>query len=193
MRVEDAERVARAGGQPAVQLVLGLLAEVAALRGRVDEHERPLKRDSTNSALRPSRDPPLARQHCSALARECAKASSRQPGGQPGHERKARSRRPTVSMSAFNICPTGAGAGTCSTAGRSVGRPGRRSELGAPGHHAAGGRAPAVASGVPVLRQEHARRVARRGVELGVRPAPGGAYRGVRRRVPAACTLTPRH
>ena len=54
MRVEDAEQVARAGGEPAVQLVLGLLTEVAALRERVEEHERLLKRDSTNSSLPPS-------------------------------------------------------------------------------------------------------------------------------------------
>jgi transposase len=82
--------VARAGGEPAVQLVLGLLAEVAALRERVDEHERLLKRDSTNSSLPPSRDPPLTRQQRRALARERAKASLRKPGGQPGHEGKTR-------------------------------------------------------------------------------------------------------
>ena len=34
-----------------MQLVVGLLAEVAALRERVDEHERLLRRDSTNSSL----------------------------------------------------------------------------------------------------------------------------------------------
>lgn len=82
--------MARAGGEPAVQLVLGLLAEVAVLRERVDEHERLLKRDSTNSSLPPSRDPPLTRQQRRALARDRAKASLRKPGGQPGHEGKTR-------------------------------------------------------------------------------------------------------
>ena len=94
MRVEEAGRIARAGGEPAVQLVLGLLAETAALRERVDEHERLLKRDSTNSSLPPSRDPPLTRQQRRALARERAKASLRKPGGQPGHEGKAREMAP---------------------------------------------------------------------------------------------------
>ncbi len=73
-----------------MQLVLGLLEEVAALRERVDEHERLLKRDSTNSSLPPSRDPPLTRQQRRALARKRAKASLRKPGGQPGHEGKTR-------------------------------------------------------------------------------------------------------
>ena len=92
MRVADAERIARAGGEPAVELVLGLLAEIAALRERVDEHERLLKRDSTNSSLPPSRDPPLTRQQRRALARERAKKDlqKRQAGGQPGHEGKTR-------------------------------------------------------------------------------------------------------
>ncbi len=90
MRVEDAERIALAGGQPARELVVELLAELAALRERVDEHERLLKRDSTNSSLPPSRDPPLTRQQRRALARERAKASLRKAGGQPGHEGKTR-------------------------------------------------------------------------------------------------------
>jgi len=88
----DAERVARAGGEPAVELVLGLLAEITALRGRVDEHDRLLKRDSTNSSLAPSNDPPLTRQQRRALARERAKndMQRRKAGGQPGHQGKTR-------------------------------------------------------------------------------------------------------
>lgn len=92
MRVVDAERIARAGGEPAVELVLGLLAEVTALRERVDEHERLLKRDSTNSSLAPSNDPPMTRQQRRALARERAKQDlqRRKAGGQPGHQGKTR-------------------------------------------------------------------------------------------------------
>ena len=91
MRVADAERVARAGGEPAVELVLGLLAEITALRARVDEHDRLLKRDSTNSSLAPSNDPPLTRQQRRARERERAKQQGRkQRGGQPGHEGKSR-------------------------------------------------------------------------------------------------------
>jgi transposase len=90
VRVVDAERVALAGGEPARELVLGLLAEVAALRERVDEHERLLNRDSTNSSLPPSRDPPMTRQQRRAEARRRAKESLRKAGGQPGHEGKSR-------------------------------------------------------------------------------------------------------
>jgi transposase len=90
VRVVDAERVALAGGVPARELVVGLLAEVAALRERVDEHERLLNRDSTNSSLPPSRDPPMTRQQRRAEARRRAKESLRKAGGQPGHEGKSR-------------------------------------------------------------------------------------------------------
>jgi transposase len=87
----DAERIARAGGEPAVELVLGLLAEIAALRERVDEHDRLLKQDSTNSSKAPSNDPPLTRQQRRARERERAKREGRkQRGGQPGHEGKSR-------------------------------------------------------------------------------------------------------
>jgi transposase len=91
VRVADAERIAGAGGEPAVELVLGLLAEISALRERVDEHDRLLKRDSTNSSLAPSNDPPLTRQQRRARERERAKQQGRkQRGGQPGHEGKSR-------------------------------------------------------------------------------------------------------
>jgi transposase len=72
-------------------LVLGLLAEITALRERVDEHDRLLKRDSTNSSLAPSNDPPLTRQQRRARERERAKQQGRkQRGAQPGHEGKSR-------------------------------------------------------------------------------------------------------
>ena len=112
MRVEEAERIALAGGAPARELVLGLLAEVAALRERVDEHERLLKRDSTNSSLPPSRDPPLTRQQRRALARERAKASLRKPGGQPGHDGKTREPpNPEQITAGFDHLPVGCGCG----------------------------------------------------------------------------------
>lgn len=111
LRVEEAERIARAGGEPAVQLVLGLLAEIAALRERV-EHERLLKRDSTNSSLPPSRDPPLTRQQRRALARERAKQSLRKPGGQPCHGGKTRELAGPEQVSAdFDHLPAGCGCG----------------------------------------------------------------------------------
>ena len=91
MRVADAERIAWAGGEPAVELVLGLLAEITALRERVDEHDRLLKRDSTNRSLALSNDPPLTRQQRRARERERAKQEGRKKRGeQPGHEGKTR-------------------------------------------------------------------------------------------------------
>jgi transposase len=91
VRVVDAERIALAGGEPARELVLGLLAEITALRERVDEHDRVLKQDSTNSSKAPSNDPPLTRQQRRARERERAKQQGRKKrGGQPGHEGKTR-------------------------------------------------------------------------------------------------------
>jgi len=90
VRVVDAERIARSGGEPAVGLVLGLLAEITALRERVDEHERLLKRDSTNSSLAPSNDPPLKlKKHRPTLLPMTLQASERgsslcAPGISPG-------------------------------------------------------------------------------------------------------------
>ena len=74
-----------------MELTLGLLAEITALRVRVDEHERLLSRDSRNSSVAPSNDPPLTRQQRRARDRERAKAQGRKSrGGQPGHEGKGR-------------------------------------------------------------------------------------------------------
>ena len=71
--------------------MLGLLAEIAALRERVDKHERLLQQDSRNSSKAPSNDPPLTRQQRRARERERAKQQGRkQRGGQPGHEGKTR-------------------------------------------------------------------------------------------------------
>jgi hypothetical protein len=117
VRVEEAAAIALAGGEPAREFVLGLLGEVAALRERVDEHERLLKRDSTNSSLAPSRDPPLTRQQRRALARERAKASLRKPGAQPGHEGKAREMAAPESVDErFEHLPERCDAGIASTA-----------------------------------------------------------------------------
>ena len=58
---------------------------------KVSEHDRLLKRDSRNSSLAPSNDPPLTRQQRRARERERAKREGRkQRGGQPGHEGKTR-------------------------------------------------------------------------------------------------------
>ncbi|MBA3371261.1 MAG: hypothetical protein H0T96_07400 [Thermoleophilaceae bacterium] len=90
MRREDAEAVALAGGEPARELAAQLIEQVAALRTEVEELRRQLGRSSENSSTPPSQDPPRTRAERRAVARKHFKASSRKPGGQPGHEGKSR-------------------------------------------------------------------------------------------------------
>ena len=73
-----------------VGLVAGLRAENAALRERIEELERQVNRNSGNSSMPPSSDPPLSRAERRRRAREAYKRSMRQTGGQPGHQGKAR-------------------------------------------------------------------------------------------------------
>jgi transposase len=90
---EEIEAVALAGGEPARQLVISLLdqvAEIVVLRERIDELERQINRDSGNSSMPPSSDPPKSRAERRRLAREAYKRSMRNTGGQPGHEGKTR-------------------------------------------------------------------------------------------------------
>lgn len=90
---KDLEQIARAGGEPACELLVELLDEVGRLRERVEELERSAGRDSRNSSRAPSSDPPLTRQQRRALARERAKKNlqrQRQQGAQPGHEGSGR-------------------------------------------------------------------------------------------------------
>ncbi len=67
-----------------------MLVVIRGLEERIEELERRGGRDSQNSSMPPSSDPPMSRQQRRALARERAKASLRGPGGQPGHEGKTR-------------------------------------------------------------------------------------------------------
>lgn len=71
-------------------LVVELRAENAALCERIDELERQAKRDSGNSSMPPSQDPPLSRAERRRRAREAYKRSMRKSGGQPGHPGKSR-------------------------------------------------------------------------------------------------------
>jgi transposase len=97
----EAEAIALAGGEPARDLVLRLLdalGEVAGLQERIEELERQVNRNSRNSSVAPSSDPPLTRQQRRQLARERAKKElerqkreSRAQGAQPGHEGASRS------------------------------------------------------------------------------------------------------
>ncbi len=98
MQYEKASEIARAGGEPAWELVAGLLAEVAKiaeLRERIEELERQVGRDSRNSSMPPSSDSPKSRAERRREAREKAKEwSKRKPGGQPGREGKSREMAP---------------------------------------------------------------------------------------------------
>jgi len=90
MRREEAEVIALAGGEPARELVLGLLDLVVSHELRLEELEREVKRDSSNSSMPPSSDPPASRAERRRLAREAYKRSMRKSGGQPGHQGKTR-------------------------------------------------------------------------------------------------------
>ena len=105
MRREEAEALVAQGADA----VLGV---VRSLEERIEELERRLSRDSTNSSLPPSRDPPLTRQQRRALARERAKASLRKPGAQLGHDGKTRElAAPEQVAAGFDHLPVGCGCG----------------------------------------------------------------------------------
>jgi len=90
---DDAERIALAGGEPARELVLGLLDQLAKLQERVDRLEEQSRRDSRNSSSPPSQDSPKTRAERRREAARKAKAwakreegEKRNQGGQPGHK-----------------------------------------------------------------------------------------------------------
>jgi transposase len=74
--------------------LLAEVAKIAELRERIEELERQVGRDSGNSSMPPSSDPPMSRQERRAEARRRAKESLRRQGGQPGHEGKSREMAP---------------------------------------------------------------------------------------------------
>jgi transposase len=65
-------------------------AVIRRLEERIDELERKSDRDSGNSSMPPSSDPPKSRAERRRLAREAYKRSMRKSGGQPGHQGKTR-------------------------------------------------------------------------------------------------------
>jgi len=82
----EAEAIYAQGREVVVEVLLALSArldaqdaQLARLGARVEELEQRLKRDSHNSSLPPSQDPP------SAPKGRPAKGSGRKQGGQPGH------------------------------------------------------------------------------------------------------------
>jgi transposase len=72
------------------QGVDALLAVIRRFEDRIEELERKVNRDSGNSSLPPSSDPPASRAERRRAAREAYKRSMRKSGGQPGHQGKSR-------------------------------------------------------------------------------------------------------
>lgn len=101
---EDAERIALVGGEPARELVLGLLDQLAKVQERVGRLEEQARRTSRNSSSAPSQDAPNTRAERRAEARRKAKEWSkregekRKPGGQPGHKGSGRALLPEDQM-----------------------------------------------------------------------------------------------
>jgi len=82
----EAEAIYAAGREPVVEALLALSArleaqdaQLAALAERVEELEQRLKRDSRNSSLPPSHDPPWLGK------RGRSRGTGRKQGAQPGH------------------------------------------------------------------------------------------------------------
>jgi transposase len=91
----EAEAIYAQGREPVVDALLALSARLeaqdarlAALAERVDELEQRLKRDSSNSSLPPSHDPPWLGM------RGRSRGTGRKQGGQPGHPGHGRSLLP---------------------------------------------------------------------------------------------------
>jgi transposase len=88
----EAEAIYAAGREPVVEALMALSArlesqdaQLAALSERVEELEQRLKRDSRNSSLPPSHDPPWLGK------RGRSRETGRKQGGQPGHVGHGRS------------------------------------------------------------------------------------------------------
>jgi transposase len=87
-------------------------AVVRRLEERIEELERQVNRNSGNSSMPPSSDPPMTRQERCAEARRRAKESLRKQGGQPGHERKSREMAPPERVDeVFEHLPASCGCG----------------------------------------------------------------------------------
>ena len=67
-----------------------VLALIRRLEERIEELERQVNRNSGNSSMAPSQEPPLSRAERRRRAREAYKRSMRKTGGQPGHQGKTR-------------------------------------------------------------------------------------------------------
>jgi len=100
VELSEAEAIYAQGREPVVEVLLALSArleaqdaQLAKLAERVGELEQRLKRDSRNSSLPPSQDPPWA------AKRGRSRDTGRKRGGQPGHAGHGRSLFPIERVS----------------------------------------------------------------------------------------------
>lgn len=100
MERSEAEAIYTAGREPVVEALLALSArleaqdaQLASLAERVEELERRLKRDSSNSSLPPSHDPPWLGK------RGRSRRTGRKQGAQPGHVGHGRALFPAEQVS----------------------------------------------------------------------------------------------
>jgi transposase len=80
MERADAEAIYEEGREAVVAAILALSAQIATQEERIAELERRLNRNSQNSSLPPSADPP------EAPPRKRAPSSGHRRGAQPGHK-----------------------------------------------------------------------------------------------------------
>jgi transposase len=127
----DAGRASRAELEARVveqeQLIVRLEGKVAEQQALIEELVRRVNRNSGNSSMAPSSEPPLSRAERRRRAREAYKRSLRRSGGQPGHRGKTREMvQPERVDRRFEHLPERCGCGHLFGGGGSGERPGCR-------------------------------------------------------------------
>ena len=103
----EAEAIYGAGREAVVEVLLAMDRRIAQLEARVEQLERRLGRNSRNSSLPPSQDPPSV-----PPRRRGKDRSGRPPGGQSGHEGHGRDLLPAWAVDELvDHWPTGCGCG----------------------------------------------------------------------------------
>jgi len=89
----EAEAIYDAGREVVVEVLLAMDRRIQQLEARVEKLERQLAKNSRNSSLPPSSDPPGKRQSPRGKDR-----SGRSQGAQPGHEGRGRDLLPACAV-----------------------------------------------------------------------------------------------
>jgi transposase len=185
MERAEAEAIYEQGREAVVAVLLELSSQNALLRRqvaelsgrlakqeeRIAELERRLNRNSRNSSLPPSLDPPAAPE------RRQAAPSGRGRGAQPGHPGRGRHLAPIAALDELiDHWPERCACGHrfSETERRPVGKPARHQVAELPSIAVILERASPAALALPGLRPHHAGRAAARGPSRRLRPAPAG-------------------